>query len=255
MTTHSKSLLSNRSATPVERVLERDAQPGLDQHALELASDRLGALAHDRVDRLGERQAGGERARHQLEGVGQRGVERLAAARLAGSRGRPTGRRRRGRGRRRPRTRLPPPRAARAAPATMKMPTCSSSHSAGFNVAAGPSSRWAIRASRPALRSQHLARRRAVAWPSGLGSSWSASCVCPTRPRCTSATRSSARQRLALRRAPACSSTISSRGRRTPTPAYIIQAGRARPLAGRSKTAATGARRAGSAIGGERRRP
>ena len=60
---------------PFERVLQRDAETGLDDDALELARDGLVALAHDRVDRLREREAGGEAARHQLQRVGQTGAE------------------------------------------------------------------------------------------------------------------------------------------------------------------------------------
>ena len=77
ITTHSKSSLSIRSPIDSEGVLDLDAEAGLDQRPAELVGDRVGALADDGVDGLGQRQARREAARHQLQGVGELGVERL----------------------------------------------------------------------------------------------------------------------------------------------------------------------------------
>jgi hypothetical protein len=66
---------------PFESVLEADSQARLDQHALELRRDGLGALPDHRVDRLGQREPGRERPGHQLQRLGEPGVEGLAPSR------------------------------------------------------------------------------------------------------------------------------------------------------------------------------
>src|SRR6478735_3741337 len=63
----------------LERRLERQTEAGLDEDLAELAGDRLGALADDGVDGLGQRETRGERARHQLQGLGEGGLELLLA--------------------------------------------------------------------------------------------------------------------------------------------------------------------------------
>ena len=69
MTTQPKSSLSIRSPDALEGVGDVDSQALLDQRAPQLARHRLAALAHDGVDRLRQRQAGLEAARHQTEGL------------------------------------------------------------------------------------------------------------------------------------------------------------------------------------------
>src|SRR6185369_7872643 len=63
----------------LERGLQRQTEAGLDKDLAELAGDRLGALADDGVDGLGQREAGRQRAGHQLQGLGERGLELLLA--------------------------------------------------------------------------------------------------------------------------------------------------------------------------------
>ena len=71
MTTQAKSLLFIRVGDAVQRVLDRDAEPGLDQRPVELAGDRLLALPDDGVDRLRHRVAGRQAAGDELQRVRQ----------------------------------------------------------------------------------------------------------------------------------------------------------------------------------------
>ena len=92
ITAHSKSALSMRSAIESSASSIGDAEPGLDQGPAELAGHRLGALADDRVEGLGQREAGLEAARPSAGGSpASWRVERLEPPRRASSRGRPTG--------------------------------------------------------------------------------------------------------------------------------------------------------------------
>ena len=76
MTAHSKSGLAMRIGSVVERRLERTAEAGLDHDPAELAAHRVFDLLRHGLDALHQRVAGAERAREQLERVGQLADER-----------------------------------------------------------------------------------------------------------------------------------------------------------------------------------
>ena len=69
----------------VERLLERAAEAGLGDDPAQLLAHRLGDLLGHGLDALHERVAGPQRARQQLQRVGQLGLELLAPAAWRGS--------------------------------------------------------------------------------------------------------------------------------------------------------------------------
>ena len=71
MTAQAKSGLSMRSADAVERLLERATEAGLGDDPAQLVAHRVVDLLRHRLDALHERVAGAQRAREQLERVGQ----------------------------------------------------------------------------------------------------------------------------------------------------------------------------------------
>ena len=132
----------------LERVLDLHAEALLDDGAGELTSDRLGAFADDRVDRLRERQARLEATGDDRQGLGQLAVELLDPPRRLEGQVEPGehGAARPGRARSRSGCRRTAP--GRRGRTPIRMPACRSSHSAGLSLRPPASSLRAILSSR-----------------------------------------------------------------------------------------------------------
>ena len=183
----------------LESGLEADAQPGLDEHAAELArrsARRLrGRWCRSTGPGTGRRSAsppsaGACRAAPRLNALRRR--LRLKPSHIHGSRA-PNARKMM------PMSSLPPPSTVPRKPATSVIPVCSSSHSEAFSWLPAPSSRALMRISRLLLRSSSWPRRRTSPWPAGPPAARRRGRPVPVRPEVYIWTASSARHLPRLR--------------------------------------------------------